>query len=232
MRPFRSGLSVFAAICVLSATTGIGFAQGFDNSGDDLVIRAPDIGHGNARPMPEDDYIWHVFGLRPGDTLRMRSGAGPAFRIIAELEEGTPVDNLGCMDQNGGFWCRVATVGRPRISGWVNGRYLSDEGGGPLRDREQVYVPGTRYHETGPLTCRFMGDNRIAGCNFGITRNGTSAQIDITGPDGNTRSLEYRAGRFTSPDGTPVRSRKQGGDAEVTVDDETYYIPDDVMMDW
>lgn len=221
------------------------------SDGSDLVIRAPDIGRNGPavppstfrgdpyrnspdyRPMPpEDDYVWHVAGLRPGTALSLRTGGGPNFRIIAELTEGTPVENLGCMDQNGGFWCRVATVGRPRISGWVNGRYLSDEAGGELRDRSTYYDPMTPYQETGPLPCRFRGDDRMLGCHFGINRDGPFAQIDITGPDGFTRSLNYRAGRFTTSDGSEVRSRKRGGAAEVMVGDETYLIPDDVMMDF
>lgn len=207
---------------------------------DDLVIRAPNFGRpapdAGHRSYPDDDYVWHVQGLRPGDVLPLRSGAGPRFRVIGHLEEGMPIENLGCMDQNGGFWCRVATVGRPRISGWVNGRYISDEAGGETRDRMmqgEVFVPGTRYNDIGPLSCRFRGDDRVAACNYGIARNGTSAQIDITTPYGDTRSLQYRAGRFSSIDGSEVRSRKQGGNAEVTINgEETYYIPDNVILDF
>ena len=74
---------------------------------------------------------------------------------------------------------------------------------------------------------------RLDHCAFGIVRNGPFAEIDLTFPDGYTRSLTYRAGRFAAKDGSEVRSRKQGGVAIVTVNgEETFHIPDDVVMGW
>ena len=198
-----------------------------------LVIPAPTIG-GN----PSDDAaIWHVYGLIPGDMLNIRSGAGPTFRVIGALQEGQPVRNLGCRERDGGFWCRISTYDRPRISGWVNGRYLTDEWvppAGPLpEDDEDRVIPGTAYHATGTIRCQRLDDARIAPCAFGIVRNGPFAEIDLTFADGYTRSLTYRAGRFAAKDGSEVRSQKQGGVAVVTVNgEETFHIPDDVVMGW
>lgn len=78
-----------------------------------------------------DPYLWHVTGLKPGQQLPVLSGAGPNFRIIHALTEGTPVDMQNCMESRGGYWCRIATVDRPRISGWVDGRYVLKTGGDP-----------------------------------------------------------------------------------------------------
>lgn len=78
-----------------------------------------------------DPYLWHVTGLKPGQQLPVLSGAGPNFRIIHALREGTPVDMQNCMESRGGYWCRIATVDRPRISGWVDGRYVVKTGGDP-----------------------------------------------------------------------------------------------------
>lgn len=198
-----------------------------------LVIPAPTIG-GN----PSDDAaIWHVYGLIPGDRLNIRSGAGQAFRVIGALQEGQPVRNLGCRERDGGFWCRISTYDRTSISGWVNGRYITDEWvppAGPLpEDDEERVIPGTAYHATGTIRCQRLGDTRIAPCAFGIVRNGPFAEIDLTFADGHTRSLTYRAGRFAAKDGSEVRSHKQGGVAVVTVNgEETFHIPDDVVMGW
>lgn len=198
-----------------------------------LVIPAPNLG-GN----PSDDAaIWHVYGLIPGDVLNIRSGAGPAFRVIGALQEGQPVRNLGCRERDGGFWCRISTYDRPSISGWVNGRYITDEwvppAGALPEDDEDRVIPGTAYHATGTIRCQMPGEARIGACAFGIVRNGPFAEIDLTFPNGYTRALTYRAGRFSAKDGAEVRSHKQGGVAVVTVNgEETFHIPDDVVMGW
>lgn len=90
------------------------------------VIPAPNL-DGSGRTM--DTYLWHVRGLPPGQRLAVYSGAGPNFRIIHGLDEGEPIERLTCKDSRGGYWCRIATVTRPRISGWVDGRFLLEEAG-------------------------------------------------------------------------------------------------------
>lgn len=97
------------------------------------VIPAPDIG-GDATM---DTYLWHVRGLPPGQRLPVYSGAGPKFRVIHALDEGTPIERLSCKDSRGGYWCRIATVGLPRISGWVDGRFLLEETGFAPPDEER-----------------------------------------------------------------------------------------------
>lgn len=96
------------------------------------VIPAPGAG-GAPQGTPDfpDPYLWHVTGLKPGQQLPVLSGAGPRFRIIHALQEGAPVDMQTCMESQGGYWCRIATVDRPRISGWVDGRYVVKTGGDP-----------------------------------------------------------------------------------------------------
>lgn len=219
----RSIAAIIAASTILTA--GIAFAQ------EPYVVPAPEI-----RTNPSDDAaIWHVLGLRRGDVLNMRTAPSLRGRVIAALEEGMPVRNEGCQDRDGQYWCRVSTYGRPRISGWVNGRYISDEfvdpGQGGAYQPPPV-KPG-RYDQSGYVDCRFDPDPRLYNCRFGLQRQGTSALIDIETPDGMTRQLEYRAGRFKSTDGVATRSRKRGGEAEVTVGGyETYFIPDKVVLDW
>ncbi|MCM2441507.1 hypothetical protein HGO34_17425 [Agrobacterium vitis] len=120
-----TGCRVLALFLVFSAMPA--FSQ--------TVIPAPSVnGEGNGAQggmdFP-DPYLWHVTGLKPGQQLPVLSGAGPNFRIIHALTEGTPVDMQNCMESRGGYWCRIATVDRPRISGWVDGRYVVKTGGDP-----------------------------------------------------------------------------------------------------
>lgn len=102
------------------------------------VIPAPDIGGGQMM----DTYLWHVRGLPPGARLAVYSGAGPNFRVIHMLDEGSPIERLSCRESRGGYWCRVATVDRPRISGWVDGRFLLEDAGFmPYDDRRLEIQP-------------------------------------------------------------------------------------------
>ncbi|MCO6180068.1 SH3 domain-containing protein [Ciceribacter sp. RN22] len=196
---------------------------------DPLVVPVQQPGYND----PDDPYVWHVYGLPPGGLLAIRSGAGLNFRVIGELAEGMPVKNLGCLEQDTGYWCRIATTDRPRVSGWVNGRFLVEDWGSnpPPYPDDGYLLPGNPYDATGRIRCRLPGFDGFTSCDYGIVRNGPMATIEITAPDGSRRRLDYRAGRFTGSEGSEVRSRKQGGDAVVTVDGaETYYVPDTVVM--
>ncbi|MCL6706467.1 SH3 domain-containing protein [Pseudomonas sp. R2.Fl] len=230
-------------IATLLLATTVLASFGAQAQEEPYVVPAPDL-YGNST---DDAAIWHILGLPPGQTLNIWSGPGNTFRIIGVLEEGAPVRNLGCRERDGGYWCRVATYDRPRISGWVNGRYVSDDYIEPGPDGaypppvDEGYAPSYepppprpgRYDQAGNFNCRFDPDPRLFRCRFGLQRQGTSALIDIETPQGYTRQLQYRAGRFAATDGTEVRSRKQGGEAVVTVGGyESYFVPDDVVLDW
>jgi hypothetical protein len=110
-------------LTALAWMAGAGFAV---HAQQPQVIPAPDLDDGGALM---DTYLWHVRGLPPGKRLAVYSGAGPNFRVIHALDEGQPIERLSCQDSRGGYWCRIATVDLPRISGWVDGRYLLEEAG-------------------------------------------------------------------------------------------------------
>ncbi|MFN3717693.1 MAG: SH3 domain-containing protein [Rhizobium rhizophilum] len=116
----RATMMILTALAWMAATSLAAHAQ------EPQVIPAPDIG--GEDPLM-DTYLWHVRGLPPGQRLAVHSGAGPNFRVIHALDEGQPIERLSCKDSRGGYWCRVATVDLPRISGWVDGRFLLEETG-------------------------------------------------------------------------------------------------------
>lgn len=117
------GKIAIVAVALASATLPLSISV---NAEEPQVIPAPNL---DGRGATMDTYLWHVRGLPPGQRLAVYSGAGPNFRIIHGLDEGEPIERLTCKDSRGGYWCRIATVTRPRISGWVDGRFLLEEAG-------------------------------------------------------------------------------------------------------
>jgi cell wall-associated NlpC family hydrolase len=60
------------------------------------------------------------------DFLNMRSSAGVSGRVVGRINTGDKVDVLN-MHYNG--WIQIKTV--DKVTGWVNGRYLTIKGGTP-----------------------------------------------------------------------------------------------------
>lgn len=59
-----------------------------------------------------------------GGTLNLRSDPSASARLVARLNNGQNVRNLGCRMQEGRRWCRVATLADPGYEGWAAGDYL------------------------------------------------------------------------------------------------------------
>lgn len=174
--------------------------------------------------------FWQVSGLSRGDTLNMREGPGTRYRVVLELAEGSRLRNMGCEGRGSGRWCRVATDD-DRWSGWVSGRYLV-EARAPTQLPGDALVPGTPYHATGSIDCRFGGDAGVTSCDFGVVRlGGGDARIEITFPDGFRRTLVFRDRRWSSPQTGEVTAARFGDETEVIVDGaERFTIPDAVMF--
>lgn len=74
---------------------------------------------------------WYVTGIAPGSRLNLRAGPATVFPAIGTLRLGQEVENTGCEQGVGQRWCRVRTLGSPRLTGWVGERYLTQSGGPP-----------------------------------------------------------------------------------------------------
>lgn len=116
--------------------------------------------------LEDDPYLFHVYGTRPGEPVNIRSGAGTSFRIIGTLADGAPVEKLNCNEDSRGYWCRIATTDRPRLSGWVVGRALQEDGvphaKAPSTDD---YVAEGIYDAISPHRCRQSGNRPMENCN-------------------------------------------------------------------
>lgn len=67
---------------------------------------------------------WIVSGLRAGARLNMRTEPSTQGQVVARLQQGARVQNLGCRQSGATLWCQIRTTGGVEPTGWVNGRYL------------------------------------------------------------------------------------------------------------
>jgi uncharacterized protein YraI len=81
----------------------------------------PPPGSGSSGPD-----FYRVSGLPAGDRLNVRAEPSASARILASLGPGERVRNLGCRMQGSARWCQIRTTGGVDVTGWVNGRYLSE----------------------------------------------------------------------------------------------------------
>lgn len=66
---------------------------------------------------------WRVEGLAPGDSLNLRAGPSTRSAVLARLQNGDILRNLGCTMTGATRWCRISSgLGR----GWAAGRYLRE----------------------------------------------------------------------------------------------------------
>lgn len=69
---------------------------------------------------------WIVSGLPAGDTLNVRTKPSTQGQVVARLQQGARVQNLGCRQSGATLWCQIRTTGGVELTGWVNGRYLRE----------------------------------------------------------------------------------------------------------
>jgi uncharacterized protein YraI len=69
---------------------------------------------------------WVVTGLPAGDTLNLRAQPSAQAQILARLQPGVRLVNLGCRMVGQTRWCQVRTIGGVDLTGWLNGRYLRE----------------------------------------------------------------------------------------------------------
>lgn len=94
-------------------------------------------------PPTGPDYLY-VKGLRDGDRLNVRREPNGNAKILATLGEGEKVRNLGCEKSGGSTWCRVKSTEGVDVTGWVNGKYMTETPPKPVKPpKPDVPGPGT-----------------------------------------------------------------------------------------
>jgi hypothetical protein len=94
-------------------------------------------------PLPEPQVVGTVYkvsGLRPGDTLNVRSGPGSGFSVVTQLHLGVRVTAAGSAVANGDDWwfpCHLSgkivdpATGTSKpwtAKGWINSAFLEEDG--------------------------------------------------------------------------------------------------------
>ena len=114
--------------------------------GFSIDVRIPP-GQAGATGTAATGEVATVTGLRGGDLLNVRSGAGATHKVIGQLAEGDRVTRLGCRRNGGTEWCEIEMRTDMRGRGWVAARYLASPGADrrepPTTERRVRFAAGT-----------------------------------------------------------------------------------------
>jgi hypothetical protein len=113
---------------------------------------------------------------------------------------------------------------------------LPGQGGSVTQLPGDALVPGTNYHATGLIDCRFRLIGRFKQCQQGVIRlGGGTASVTIRKPDGTRRTITFNRGTPVGYDQDLVRPvamtwSKLSYQTTVRIGLETYVIPDAVVF--
>ncbi|MGF1527635.1 MAG: SH3 domain-containing protein [Candidatus Competibacterales bacterium] len=173
--------------------------------------------------------------------LNMRESPSTTAPVVATLEPGAILSNLGCEGAAGRVWCDVQPV-QGGARGYVVAEFLAPavgpQGGVATGADDSALRAGRgEFDATGPLPCAQRRGQPLGECQFGVARaGGGDATVVVTHPDGFQRVLFFTRGEFTGADASEAGG---GFDTEVTkeadlfrirVDDERYEMSEAVIL--
>ncbi|MCB0360644.1 MAG: SH3 domain-containing protein, partial [Bdellovibrionales bacterium] len=183
---------------------------------------------------------WKVSGVVSG--FGMREQASTSAPVVALLENGAVLDNLGCAQKENDIWCDVQPFGGgPR--GYVSAQFLvpaiSPDGSvarGP--DDSALRAGEGKFDATGKVPCAFHAGQPMLQCDFGVARAGGGyATVVVKRPDGKpSRAIFFRMGKAigadtSQADGAPEFSVTKEADLNrIQLGHERYEIPDAVVL--
>jgi heat shock protein HslJ len=201
---------------------------------DDTIATAIPAGPESGGPRN-----WEVSGV--SRTLNLRAEPSVSAAVIARYRPGTLLDNLGCRQVQGKFWCDVQQLGGgPR--GFVAAEFLkpaiSPDGSVAMGPDDSALRAGQgQFDATGPIPCAQHPGQPLGQCEFGVARAGGGyATVVVKRPDGRQRAIFFRMGRpigadTSQADGYPeFRATKEGNLNLIRIGDERYEIPDAIVL--
>lgn len=157
-------------------------------------------------PPPDDSLdggpdFWKVTGLASNERLGVRLEPKSGSTVLATLQNGEIVRNLGCRMTGSTRWCRIRSTAGMDVTGWVAGRYLRESGA------PSTTPPGSGDGASGPDFYVVAG--LASGDTLNVrTRPSTQAEVIARLAQGSTvRNL----GCETSGQGRWCRIRTTGG---------------------
>ncbi|MCK2182794.1 SH3 domain-containing protein [Halomonas getboli] len=181
---------------------------------------------------------WQVVDV--SGRLNLRAGPSVSAQVVARLEAGTLLDNLGCRAAEARAWCDVQPLGGgPR--GYVAADYLtpamSPDGSAATGPDDSALRAGQGdFDATGSVPCAMTPSQPMSRCEFGVARSGGGyATVVIAKPDGRSRTVYFRLGRAigagtSEADPGEFRASHAGDLHTIRVGDERYEIPDAVVL--
>jgi heat shock protein HslJ len=182
---------------------------------------------------------WEVSGV--SGALNLRAEPSATAPVLARYRPGTILDNLGCRQVQGKFWCDVQQLGGgPR--GFVAAEFLkpalSPDGSAAMGPDDSALRAGQgQFDATGPIACAQQAGQPMVQCEFGVARAGGGyATVVIKLPDGRQRIIFFRMGKpigadTSQADGYPeFRATKEGALNLIRIGNERYKIPDAVVL--
>jgi len=183
---------------------------------------------------------WKVTGV--STSLNMRDAPSTRGRVVARLEPGAILSNLGCQRAQGRVWCDVQPF-RGGARGYVAAEFLAPApdpfGGPPVRgmDDSSLRAGQGDFDASGQIPCAQYRGQPIRQCDFGVARaGGGDATVVVTLPDGFRRALFFTRGEFIGADasqaggGFQTSARKEGDLFLIRVDEERYEIPEAIIF--
>jgi hypothetical protein len=211
-----------------------------------LDISISPLGDATSLPPVRSDYAdglqggpdyWDVKTKSASATVNIRDAPSGAAPLVGGLAGGTVVRNLGCRMAGGRRWCRVETLGAPRMSGWTAGEFLRESSfAGAAAPAQDALVPGTKFHATGNIPCARYAGQPMNQCRFGVVREGQgNGAVTVFWPDGGNRVIFFENGTpaffdQSEADGDARMTVGQNADLfTVTIGAQRFEIPDAVI---
>jgi uncharacterized protein YraI len=93
-----------------------------------------------ASPTPDDDLaggpdFWVVRGLGANERLGVRLEPRSGATVLATLQNGEIVRNLGCRMTGQTRWCQIRSTTGMDVTGWVSGSFLRESAAPPVTPR-------------------------------------------------------------------------------------------------
>ena len=179
--------------------------------------------------------------FKVNQTVNLRESQSTESPVVALLEAGKILDNMGCERAEGRVWCYVQPLGGGPV-GFVAAEYVepavSPNGAVMTGPDDSAYRAGQGdFDARGQVRCAQQAGQPMTWCDFQVARAGGGyATVVVTLPDGNSRPLYFRMGvaigAGTSEADYPgeFSMSREGDTTRIRLGEERYEIPDAVVL--
>jgi len=189
---------------------------------------------------PEDGGFRYFEVATTSGPLNMREARSATSAIVARLDPGSILNNLGCTAGEGRAWCDVQPVGGG-ARGYVAAEFLRpaiSPNGAPVTgpDDSALRAGEGQFDATGTIPCAQSPGQPMTQCPFGVARaGGGDATVVVTRPDGRTRAIYFSLGSPIGADTSEADpgefSATRSNDlSTVQIGDERYELPDAIVL--